>query len=196
MYVFNKNRGDKLEDKLFKILLDDYSVPSFITSTKNYYGTMDDINDLMRFLEENNFSQQNNLINIFPVKILHEEKQQLEEFEWEHMNIWNCPYNMRLKNAKLQHLWIKDGTRYYRVFKAEINGLCYKVIDDKWIELKGDFWGFPGMIISEGDITYNRLFCIEKSFDSIEELQKDYKDFLCHPDVIFDKFCDDIFGDG
>ena len=52
------------------------------------------------------------------------------------------------------------------------------------------------MLARDGDVLYNRLACIEKNFDSLDDLQDDYENYLKNPDVDFERFCDDIFGDG
>ena len=74
--------------------------------------------------------------------------------------------------------------------------MCYKDTVDNWTDPDEMFWGFPGMLVRDGEVLYNRLACIEKNFDSLDDLQDDYENYLKNPDVDFERFCDDIFGDG
>lgn len=71
-----------------------------------------------------------------------------------------------------------------------------QTIIGNWTDPDEMFWGFPGMLTHDGDVLYNRLACIEKNFDSLDDLQDDYENYLKNPDVDFERFCDDIFGDG
>jgi len=131
-----------------------------------------------------------------PIKVIYETEQELKDFEWEHLNAWHFVYDMKLSSAKVRHYWIKDQKHYRRIIKAQIIGLCYKDTVDNWTDPYDMFWGFLGMLVRDGKILNNRLACIEKNFDSFDDLQDDYENYLKNPDVDFERFCDDIFGDG
>lgn len=45
----------------------------------------------------------------------------------------------------------------------------------------------------EQDITFSRMFVIEKSYSSFDEAIQEFGE---PRNLIFDAFCDDIFGDG
>ena len=205
----------------FKILLDDYSAPAFITATKSYYGTVNDVAkfiDSLRINEVHKHDYKDTIIAfdsflagnmnamhtisyteskiLNPVEVFYKEEHKVESFEWEHKNVWDCAYLMRLDAAETQHLWIKDEDKYYRILKAKIEGLYYKGLKGEWIPLEDNFWGFPGLIVSEGNFLCNQLACIEKTFDSFNELQNDHVAYQTKHDVNFEGFCDDIFGNG
>lgn len=210
-----------MEEKWFRLLLDDYSVPAITTADKEYYGTLDDIKGLIESLknDEKGSVGHKGTIEAFEkylagekgathnvayqdvpistsIKVIYNAEQKLSEMEWEHLNAWHWVYDMRLTSAKVQHYWIKDKKHYRRIIKAQIVGLCYKDTVGNWTDPKEMFWGFLGMLTHDGDVLYNRLACIEKNFDSLDDLQDDYENYLKNPDVDFERFCDDIFGDG
>ena len=210
-----------MEQKWFRLLLDDYSVPAITTADKEYYGTLDDIKGLIESLkkDEKGSIGHKGIIEAFEkylagdksathnvayqdvpiltsIKVIYNTEQELSDMEWEHLNAWHWVYEMKLTSAKVQHYWIKDKKHYRRIIKAQIVGLCYKDTVDNWTDLDEMFWGFPGMLVRDGDVLYNRLACIEKNFDSLDDLQDDYENYLKNPDVDFERFCDDIFGDG
>ena len=210
-----------MEEKWFRLLLDDYSVPPITTADKEYYGTLDDVKGLIESLkrDEKGRDGHKGTIEAFEkylagekgathnvayqdvpiltsIKIIHNAEQELSETEWEHLNAWHWVYDMKLTSANVQHYWIKDKKHYRRIIKAQIVGLCYKDTVGNWTDPDEMFWGFPGMLARDGDVLYNRLACIEKNFDSLDDLQDDYENYLKNPDVDFERFCDDIFGDG
>lgn len=207
--------------KWFRILLDDYSVPPITTADKEYYGTLDDVKGLIESFknDERHRDSSKDTIEAFekfvggdkhathniayqevpiltPIKVIYETEQEIKDFEWEHLNAWHFVYDMKLSSAKVLHYWIKDQKHYRRIIKAQIIGLCYKDTVDNWTDPHDMFWGFPGMLVRDGKILYNRLACIEKNFDSFDDLQDDYENYLKNSDVDFERFCDDIFGDG
>jgi len=210
-----------MEEKWFRLLLDDYSVPPITTADKEYYGTLDDVKGLIESLksDEKGRDGHKGTIEAFEkylagekgathnvayqdvpiltsIKVIYNVEQELSETEWEHLNAWHWVHDMKLTSAKAQHYWIKDKKHYRRIIKAQIVGLCYKDTVGNWIDPDEMFWGFPGMLTHDGDVLYNRLACIEKNFDSLDDLQDDYENYLKNPDVDFERFCDDIFGDG
>ena len=209
------------KDKWYRLLLDDYSAPPITTADKEYYGTLDDVKGLIESLnnDERHRDSSKGTIEAFekfvsgdkhathniayqevpiltPIKVIYETEQELKDFEWEHLNAWHFVYDMKLSSAKVRHYWIKDQKHYRRIIKAQIIGLCYKDTVDNWTDPHDMFWGFPGMLVRDGKILNNRLACIEKNFDSFDDLQDDYENYLKNPDVDFERFCDDIFGDG
>lgn len=212
---------ERYADKYYRLLLDDYSAAAFTTFDKEYYGTIDDVRGLVEYLkaDEKRRDSHKGTIEAFekyvsgdkksihnvayrdvpiltPIKIICEVEQDIGNMEWEHLNIWQWVCEMKLTSAKVHHYWIKDKRQYRRIMKARIVGLHYKDTVGKWTDPHTMFWGFPGMLVRDGDTLYNRLACIEKNFDTLEELQADYADYLKEPNVEFKRFCDDIFGDG
>ena len=108
-----------------------------------------------------------------PVRVLAQSKMTVPERTWEHLNVWDFPYRMRLDAAEVQQILIKYECRYHRCIKAEITNLCYKVTGQ---ELFG-----------------NILFVQEDSSDEKEVLIQKMND----PEaLIFGRICDEIFADG
>ena len=56
--------------------------------------------------------------------------------------------------------------------------------------------GVPHMIEEEGDVTYHRMYVIEKAFKNKNEALLDMENFNKTPDIEFKYVLNDIFGDG
>ena len=113
-------------------------------------------------------------------------------YQWEHINIWGFPYDLRCEGLKSKHYWIKNNDVLCRVIKAKFTKLQYKNAVNNWVNINA-IWGFPH-IIEFG--MYNTLMVIEKRFDTFKDLKEDMKQFKSIEDMDFTAFCNDIFGDG
>lgn len=207
--------------KLFKLLLDDYSIPSFSSFSKPYFGTLEDVSALIADLSadedfKDGFSETKEAFDKYmagetnvthniayqdvpfltPTTVYYEYEQPIGKMEWHHVNTWGCIYEMKFDSADVRHFWLKDGDKFYRVMKARVKNICHKNTQNEWVDGTSMFWGFPCMLVVDGDILFNRLACVEKIFDSFSDMTNDYMSFMEMPDVEFQQFCNDIFGDG
>ena len=64
-----------------------------------------------------------------------------------------------------------------------------------WHSIKHS-WGLPQVLCFEQTRVYNRLAIIEKSFQTKQEMEKDYEEFLKNPAPVLVEVCNEIFGDG
>ena len=110
-------------------------------------------------------------------------KRNIKKFKYTFMNVWNCPYYMLADNLEETVYYVKIGNKYYRYISCVFTNLGYKnsLIDDiknnnnfteeEKKELLSkmskidyvhdmviDFWGHPGIISCNGNITKNNLF--------------------------------------
>lgn len=205
----------------YALTLDDYSIPSIASGSKQYFGTLDEIADFINSLKDNKEQAETHkgLLEAFdkfcagdkqvthyvaynqhqllkPVQLIATFEHEMQNYEWEHTNAFGFPYYMRFKSAKVKHYWFKSGKRYLRCIKADMVDLQYKNTFGAWVCRSGDYWGFPNIVIYKPPHIYNQLAVQEKLFDSVDELKIDEEKFEPGKDIDFTELCNDIFGDG
>ena len=93
------------------------------------------------------------------------------------------------------HVWLKYEKRYYRCIRARMKDLHYETDDNIGPKpISSPFWGYPHIIEYAKPYTYNRLYEVEKIFDTWSEAEKDMKSFTW--EIILTGFFSDIFGNG
>ena len=205
----------------YGVRLNNYFSPSFCSSHKMYFGTLDNIRV---FIESLGRSEQSYMIRdafqryisgeteathdvaymqqklIEDVELIAEGGWKLGPTAWEFLNIWYHPQYMEIDSALVKTALIKYEEIYLRVIKASVCGLriCTDINRPKeeWIELSEGFWGHPGIMSSAADgetyMVYSNLYMKEKEYATKEEaLAKFHTDELC-----LDCFCEDVFGNG
>ena len=205
------------KNKMYRLQLDDYSKPGFVSNTKNYYGTLADINGLITALEEYDKENFKDLITAFktylqgdkkvthnvayrnvkllePVQLLGSFEHTMTDYQWEHTNTWGFPYKVKFDKAEIEHFWFSVRKKYYRCMRAAFTNLAYENPVEEWTPLGTFVLGFPCMLKREFDIIGNRLAVEEKVFDSKEDMEFDMNNF--DKSVDFTEFCNEIFGDG
>lgn len=206
--------------RYFRLLLDDYSSPSFTSFDKDYFGTLEDLAGFFRALKADEVVAQRQayVLSIFdeylagkktishsvayrdvpflvPAKVLGEDHSVLTNHSWEHRNIWDCIYNMKCDKVESTHLWFSCYGQYTRCVQSRFTNLMYSGSRD-FRELNGSAWGYPHQIEFNEPFTYSRLFVVEKTFKNKAQALNDRINFLHDPDPIFKGVLDDIFGDG
>lgn len=209
------------EKQLFRLELDDVAAPSFTSFGKSYYGTIEEIRKFIHALETADYlgDHAKKLIEAFhsydsgnitvkhsvayreiplllPTKILHHELFALTNHSWEHKNIWNCPYYMRCKEVRTEHLWVQCGELLSSAIYAHFTGLEYQGPLGNWKKVGTMLWGYPELLEYHDPHIHNRLAEPERTFSSIDELERDWIEFRKNPRPDFTEFCNDIFGDG
>ncbi len=207
-------------EKFFRLELTDYATPGFCSLTKPYYGSL---NDVISFIERiNSFnldcdpdelqmalskymagnkrvkhhtvSSNVNFLN--KVELLEKRLYSLYNLNWQHINIWNCPYNLRASGVEVEEVLIKDKEKYSRCAKLKVYDLKLQspLSSDSWSELIDGFWGFPAMIYydKKTETVNSSLYYRQKVFEDFNEAENDF----INNGIVFDGFCDDIFGDG
>ena len=200
-----------MSEKIYHIELDDCATPAFVTFGKDYYGTM---NDVEEFISKFKPGERQELVEAFreykqgnfnveipvgfwkskmleEVKVYGKKQMSYGEYKWEHTNIWGFPYYMKCDALQSSHYWIKDGKKLCRIIKVKFTNLQYKNTIGEYKEI-GMIWGFPH-IIAFG--RYNTLMVVEKQFETVKELKENMRLFNCVSDMDFNAFCNDIFAD-
>ena len=205
----------------YGIRLNNYFSPSFSSSHKMYFGTLDDIKAfiesmrsgeqslMMRNVFERYLSGESNATHevayvqeklIEDVELIAKGKVKLGPTAWEFLNVWYSPQYMEFDSAVVKTALIKYEDQYSRVIKASVRGLRTSPDvnrpKEQWIELSYGFWGHPGILSSVADgetyIVYSNLYMKEKEYATKEEaLAKFHTDEVC-----LDCLCEDIFGNG
>ena len=202
---------------LYGITLDDYFSPSFCSSTKTYFGSLDEIQAFIESLEDTEqylitkeafkrylegdteathhvaYSEYRLLET---VEVLAEEEIKLDKTAWEFLNVWRFPQYMEIDSGSVKKVILKHGKTYLRAIKASVSGLRTADRPDapksEWLELCGGFWGHPGILIANENTVHSTLYMKEKEYKT---KKKAIENFRTDP-VSLDCMCEDVFGDG
>ncbi len=205
----------------YGVRLNNYFSPSFCSSHKMYFGTL---NDIKTFVESTGNGEQGYMIRkaferylsgktnamhevayvqqklIEDVELIAETEVNLGHTSWEFFNVWHYTQYMEIDSAVVKMALIKHKEQYLRVIKVSARDLrtCADIHrpKEKWLELSDGFWGHPGILssVADGDtgIVYSNLYMKEKEYATKEEaLAKFYTDEMC-----LDCLCEDVFGNG
>lgn len=202
---------------LYGITLDDYFSPSFCSSTKTYFGSLDEIQAFIELLEDTEqylitkeafkrylegdteathhvaYSEYRLLET---VEVFAEEEIKLDKTAWEFLNVWSFPQYMEIDSGTVKKVLLKHGKTYLRTIKASVSGL--RTADrldapkSEWLELCGGFWGHPGILKANENTVHSTLYMKEKEYKTKKEaIEKFRTDPVC-----LDCLCEDVFGDG
>ena len=205
----------------YGVRLNNYFSPSFCSSHKMYFGTLNDIkvftetigrseqacmirNAFKRYLSgetdathEVAYTQQK-LID--DVELIAETEVRLGYTAWEFLNVWHYTQYMEIDSAVVKTALIKYEDQYFRVIKASARGLRTSPevnrSKEQWIELSYGFWGHPGILSSVADgetyTVYSNLYMKEKEYATKEEALAKFR----IDEVCLDCLCEDVFGNG
>lgn len=207
--------------RFYRLLLDDYSAASFTSFSKDYYGTLEDINCFFKAIREDEDTVERfaDLLSVYdkylagekkiihnvayrnvpflvPAKVLGTETSVLADYAWNHFNTWDCLYRMKCDKAESKHIWFSCHGQYHRCIQTKFTNLLYESTVGTFVSHNGWTWGFPHQLEYEPPITESRLFVIEKTFKNKAETMNDRINFVQNPDPRFDSILDDLFGDG
>jgi len=211
-------KGIQMSKQIYRLSLDDYATPGFISFTKGYYGTIEDIEGLVCAIRDDETNPNDYLSSIFDryksgekdithnaaykerpflqkARCIEKRTSFLYQHRWEHINIWNCPYEMKCTKAESTHIWLSCHRKFVRCIKTTFTNLRYESFGGKYKGINM-LWGYPHQIEFEKNTTYNRMYVVEKTFNSRTELLADIENFELNPDPIFTEVLNDIFGDG
>ena len=209
----------KRKEAMYRINLEDCSAASFTSLSKPYYGSLDEIRELLSTIRDDPQMQGcctevlNAFFNLYEkgrrgvmhlvaykevpllerVQIFGKREFTLSDYSWEHINTWGYPYKMRCKSAVVSQFWVSRKGEFSRCFKVLFDGLEYESFDG-WKTVGHMLWGYPHMLEYEAPLIYNRLMIEDATFASLNAAMADLE--LPEPSFDFSGFCNDIFGDG
>ena len=204
----------------YKIYLTDYALPGFCSGGEKYYGTLDEIKEFIITVAEkqsgdldglktalelylsgdtsakHNVAYNNELL-LTPVELKKKVEFNIGKLEWTHINIYGYPYYMKADEGTISEIVIQDGDTFVKCVKAELKNLMYKSDPpiDQWRKLDGCFWGFPELLQynKDKDTIFSALYCVER--ESKEEDDPALTIGVVK-ELVFEEFCNNIFGDG
>lgn len=205
--------------RYYAFFLDEPASPAFCSLDKMYVGTaeelltatnrleadgryLDSVKAVREYLNGNRKAVHSIAYQerpaLEPVKLVSESKLLVPEKEWEHLNAWRCPYEMKISGAVISQIIVKHENKYYRCVRAWMKDLSYQAADDSWDRLDGDFWGNRSIldvsILPDGHFQINNLlYVVEDIHKTIEEATMNIQNPEC---LVFNKICDEVFGDG
>ena len=130
-----------------------------------------------------------------PVRVLATSKMTLPGRTWEHLNVWDCPYKMKFDAAEVSQIIIRYDGMYRRCIRAKFTDLCYEGTKGEWRPVGSVLFGNASVIEFNSDTGSfeNLLYVQEDVSDTKEQLETK----LDNPDeIILDRICDEVFGDG
>lgn len=130
-----------------------------------------------------------------PVRVLATSKMTLPGRTWEHLNVWDCPYKMKFDAAEVSQIIIRYDGMYRRCIRAKFTDLCYEGTKGEWRPVGSVLFGNASVIEFNSDAGSfeNLLYVQEDVSDTKEQLETK----LDNPDeIILDRICDEVFGDG
>ncbi|MBR1810037.1 MAG: hypothetical protein IJ766_00095 [Clostridia bacterium] len=205
--------------KHYLLFLDDPALPGFVSGSKMYIGTEDDLLLFAQRLNENNaypetaskiqsyFTGDRNAVHriayqvlpiLVPLTILDHSHIIQNAYEWNHINTWGFPYRMGFSKAVFSQIAFLYDKKYYRCVRAIISDLYYLSEDGKRNDLKDGFWGnrwnFDVRSMQQGGFEIRNLLYV---VEDVHTSQTAATDLLHSTDHInLKEFCDDIFADG
>ncbi len=207
--------------RLYRLELDDYSCPSFVSSSKSYFGTREQLkgffdtirsdketaeccSDILSMFDRFLLGEKNltHLVAFREVpflvyaKVLGTATSELNDYKWEHLNTWDCPYYLKCKKADNTHIWVSCHGKYFRCILTEFTDIEYSIDEGIAYNSLGGTWGHPGQIqVTRGNL-HNQLYVIEKVFKNKKEVLEDQANFANNPVPDFTAVLEDVFGDG
>lgn len=210
-----------MEEQYYRIMLNDYAKPAFVTFDKAYYGNLQQVKSFVDALEQDERRKESHaqLIQAFhefelgntavthpicfheeqlltPVKCIGTKQFTLGPRRWDHINIWGFPNPLRYESVDVTFYWFSEKDRYRRCMTARFQNLELESLTGKWTPLAEITWGHPHIVELEGTCTYNRLAVVDSFFKKHNDLLEDFNRFQPPDEVDFTEFCNDIFGDG
>ncbi len=201
-------------NKVYAFILPDYATVSFVSSSKLYFGTLDDFNRLLASEDNKSYKDaferlkagENNIyVDVLywkerfgeQAQIIEEKSFDLKGGVYNHINIYNFPYDVAYDRLYLTKYLIRFKRSYYIAYKVKIYS---PRLEKDEMYLAGRFWGFPEMIkvIKQSEkkndfMLENTLLEISKNY---KQKEKAFEAFYNDSELDLRSFFNDIFGDG
>lgn len=173
--------------KYYKYMLDDYSLPAFISSEKPFFGTKSQYETL----------KTSKSYNCAEAKLIGENTFELYNLIYEHKNTYGFIYKTKASKYKINKAIFEADNKYYICYKITAhNPSYYNDLTEQYSLLDGFFLGFPKMITmcyeNDNIILENTLYVTEKTFNNKEEAFE----YFLQLDIDLSPFYKEIFGDG
>lgn len=180
---------------VFSVQLADYATPGFCSNWKPYFGTIEDIAAFRQALYKDERHKPEDM-EFSTVKVYGTKYENRDAGMYEHTNIWGYPYFVWWDRLESIHLWAGSKGKFYRCVRARMRNLKYDTDKDAaMIQSPGEqIWGYPHVLEYHHPFHFNRMYVIEKRFDSEKELLDDLEHY--DGSIVLKGWLDDLFGDG
>ena len=180
---------------VFSVELLDYATPGFCTNWKPYFGTIEDIAAFRNALHRDKKHKPEEM-RFSPVKVYGVKQKVRDAGMYEHTNIWGYPYFVWWDRLESVHLWIGSKDNFLRCVRARMKNLKYDTDEDAaMIRSPGEqIWGYPHVLEYRHPFHFNRMYVIEKRFDSEKEMINDLESY--DGGIELSGWLDELFGDG
>ena len=209
------------KEQYYRLKLDNYAAPSFCSSDKEFFGTLEQISILINDLRNDEKYAENfkelilafdwfieNKKNIFhtvshrkikflePVQLLEFYHTTSQEFEWVHNNIWGFKYRMKVSQINISIAIFEVEGKIVKTIKPEFKDLMHYndfAHSNNWELIDNNFWGFPYMLKTKDRWTCSSLFITEGIYSNVKSAESNINDVN---KINFESVCDEIFADG
>lgn len=214
---FAKPFDNMLPPKYYALTLEDCFAPDFVSFTKRYYGTFEQIADFMDSLD---YEKHKSTVDAFhsylhgntgvthavgqancpllePVTLIREAFLFSVDEAWDFKNAWGYIYKMQAHSIQTSAILIKDGEQYIRCIRPAFEGLEYgSVVDDyaTWRPVC-NFWGHEGILTYDDQRRAKiktELYLPEAKYDDVKLAVSELDTVSPKLDIV----CEDIFGNG
>lgn len=196
--------------------LDNYSAPSCTSSTKTYFGTIEDFKGVISGRASKTDDELKNTFERFaagerkiiynagfiktrfakPAILIEEKNIAFDSTEYRFTNVYGFYYYVRFDRAEGKVYLLKQGKSFYVVYRMSlINPIFSDNVIDIWNRLGDMLWGFPGVLKynRKDKILTNMLGLIESKFDNEQAAREHFNSLSSFE---WSRFFEDVFGDG
>lgn len=207
------------DQQMYCIHLEDYSYPRYAAVTRRYFGTMDDIKNLMerlscydgaqiRYKEMidgiNSYSVNKNVTHMVvgkefqlltPMSERCRQEFQLKNQEWTFKGFHETIYPMKASRVDVCQTLLEGENEICRCLKATFYDLCYCMHNGGWLFPDDYISGFPGMITYSGNNKHEmNLYACQQSYD-LQDYDQAMKDMMNPSCINLSDVCVDLLGE-
>ena len=206
------------KDTLFQLKLEDYAAPRYASVIKSYYGSMEEMIDMMTRLEDNTqactryqetldaaeyydlddqatHTVAGKTLPIFtPVTIVSRHETTLEKTYWYYVAPNQRVFPCYATQIDLRQTLVETSTGYDRCVQANISDLCVCFQNTGWA-LPPVIKGFPGMVVRDGD-TFRMSLSVFQAHYEFDELDRALKETADCAYTDLANLVADIIGEG
>lgn len=203
-------------DPWYSFELDDYSAPSCTSSTKLFFGTVEDFKRMLDGIPNGkmddlkctfeHFEAGERRITHFagyiktrfaiPVQVLGEKPFELKDVNYLYENSYGFYYRIRFSQASGTAYLLKRNKMFYLAYRVEVEKAEFSDTQNKearWHLLGDPIWGHPGILKVEGKKIKNTLALIETRFENEQVARARFEELSLFN---WSAFFEEVFGDG
>ena len=204
--------------QFYEICLEDYSAPRCMSIIKSYYGTMDDISELINYLRSDgsicmryretieavqNYDEAKIPVHsvagrVFPILTPVQEvsrfETQLEDHQWNYTTQNSEVYPFHADKIDICQILLRTNTNYVRCLRAQASNLSICRQGMSWICPGDGIYGFPGIITQDGGRHMMQLFAAQQHY-RLELLTKATADLADINKIDLSVFSADMLGE-